>query len=124
LVLIAIACKKQPATPILIAHEEVVTLKTGEWKAYPYIGGPGEDSMYYSFSPDMPGYYQPKNLVAITIKKKDGTIVPAKEFINVSQKDSGYLYDLGARTKIEFWWIQKQFFTVPDADSAFIKFKY
>jgi hypothetical protein len=127
--LIAFSCKKQSVNSNNGAfHEEEVAVKTEGWKVYPYSGGPGADSMYSVLSPSLPNYYQSKNLISVRIKKKDGTIVPARELVSVLQKDDVYLYQpgdlLSTPSKVLFWWVQKSAGSVPDADSALVKFRY
>ena len=62
------------------------------------------------------------------MKKKDGTITPAPDLGSGLQKDDVYLYQpgdlLSTPSKLLFWWVQKSAGSVPDADSALVKFRY
>ncbi|MEJ7827888.1 MAG: hypothetical protein WKF91_06830 [Segetibacter sp.] len=104
-------------------------MKTGVWQTYPYFGGPGEDSMFYSWSLPLDAYsfYKTQNIIEVSIKTNSGHIFLAPPFKSVSQKDSGYLYQLGqtlnSPNKILLWWIQKQPLSTPDADSVFLTVK-
>ena len=133
------SCKKEPAAPLyqpsqpnveLLLSKKTISLKTGEWQTYPNFGGPGEDSMFSSWSLPLYTYsfYKPQNIIGVLIKSRSGQIFSAPPFISVSQKDSGYLYQLGETlgtpNKILLWWIQKQPLSTPDADSVFITVKF
>jgi len=126
------ACKKDipnntviRTNAIVAQPEKIITLKTGKWNVYPHFGGPGEDSMFFSWSPAFD--FKPEQITNVSIKTISGKLLSAPLFINVSQRDSGYLYQsgnqLGSPDKIAVWWIQKQPLTVPDADSVFITLK-
>jgi len=125
------SCKKQPQEPSALSSHKIQTiaLKTGDWLVCPYIGGPGEDSMFSSWVfLDKVENYESENIVSVTVKTKNLHSYPTPPWIVISQADSGYRYQLGetlGRPKsILLWWIQKQSLTVPDADSAFVSFKY
>lgn len=110
--------------PFVTTRDTTFHFSTSEWKIHPYFGGPGEDSMFYCWSPVFNGLEQ-ENIKEVFIKTKSGSLLPVQVFLSVSQRDSGYLYQsgesLGAPQKILLWWIQKKALSIPDADSAFIK---
>jgi hypothetical protein len=124
LILFFTSCKKNSVRDeINTSTNKEISFKTEQWNAYPYIGGPGEDSMYSSWSPQL-SVISSQNIKEISIKTKSGSLYTAKLFVQVSQNDSGYLYQmgdpLGKPGTLLLWWIQKQPGQKPDADSAFI----
>ena len=130
LILFFTSCKKDAAKDeVTNTVNKEIAFKTQEWKVYPYFGGPGEDSMYNSWSPQLVNSsfgIANQYVKKVLIKTKSGSLYTAKLFISVSQNDSGYLYQsgepLGSPGKLLLWWIQKQPGDKPDADSAFISF--
>ena len=122
-----ISCKKtnSESRQTILPATKQITFKIEEWKVYPYFGGPGEDSMYNVWSPEF--NFDAKNITQVVIKSKSGSSSTAPLFVNVSQKDDGYVYQpgeqLGKPKSVLLWWIQKQPGDRPDADSAFISFK-
>ena len=126
LILLFTSCKKNSTEDAVIkpATKQIV-FKTEEWKAYLIIGGPGEDSMYYSWTPQLVTGNQ--YVDKVQIKTKSGSLSTAKLFTHISQNDSGYLFQTGEAFgrpgHLQLWWIQKQLGEKPDADSAVISIK-
>jgi hypothetical protein len=128
LILFFTSCKKNVANDEIIAPTiKEISFKTEQWMVYPYFGGPGEDSMYFAQAPQLQ-VLTSKNIQKVSIKTKSGSLYTAKLFIQVSQNDSGYFYQmtepLARPSNLLLWWIQKQPGQKPDADSAFIAYYY
>jgi hypothetical protein len=127
-ILLFTSCRKDSANEdkIISPATKEIAFKIEDWNAYPYIGGPGEDSMYNAWSPQL-SVISTYNIKKVSIKTKSGSLYTAAQFIQVSQSDSGYLYQigdpLGRPGTLLLWWIQKQPGQKPDADSAFISLK-
>ena len=126
--LIIIACKKSDSLTSTFSADSIAnnndlfSFKIGDWTAYPYFtNSPDEDSFFSSWSPEIT-YAVSSAVKKVFIKMKDGSIVPAPEFINVEPYDSGFLYQKGnLDNKILLWWIQKVDGTRPDADSCILR---
>lgn len=85
--------------------------------------------MYFSWSPLLSVSVTASQIIKkVSIKTKCGSVYTAPLFVNVSQNDSGYLYQLGQPLgkpmNLLLWWIQKQPDEKPDADSVFISLQY
>ena len=119
LILFFTSCKKNSANDEIPPTNKEFGFKTDQWSVYPYFGGPGEDSMYSAWSPQL-SMFSGANIKKVSIKTKSGSLYTAKLFVQVSQNDSGYLYQL--QNPPLLWWIQKQPGQKPDADSAFISY--
>jgi hypothetical protein len=115
-VIISAGCSKSDVSP---ATKEF-KFKTEPWEVNPYWGGPGEDSAWYSWSPEMPGFAV--DIISVKVKEKDGTERKAKLYFDLVE--SGYQYQTGVTDyKLLFWWVQKLPLTKPDADSIFVVFR-
>jgi hypothetical protein len=100
--------------------KKTIAIKTTEWLVYPYIGGPDEDSVYFSWSSYLGPYLKIDNVIIISKDQKQYDVQPGQQ---LSADSPSYFYQAGASlgdpTKILLWWIQKVPGTKPDADSAF-----
>jgi hypothetical protein len=110
------ACSKTDTRP---ATKEF-KFKTEVWEVYPYVGGVDEDSAWYSWSPEMPGFAV--DIISVRVKEKDGAERKARLYFDLVE--SGYQYQTGVTDyKLLFWWVQKQPLTKPSADSIFVTFR-
>jgi hypothetical protein len=111
--------KKSEEKPELIKKEYQLQFKSDYWQVYPYIGGPGEDSVYFIKSPLTDNITA--NVISVEIKQS-GTVSGVPE-IKDSFPDNGYTYqtNLGP-DHVVIWWIQKIPGAQPPADSIFIKY--
>jgi hypothetical protein len=110
------ACSKSETGP---ATKEF-KFKTEPWEVNPYWGGPGEDSVWSSLSPDLPGFAV--DIIAVKVKEKDGTV--KKAWLQYDMASEGYQYQPGVYDyKLLFWWVQTRPLTRPAADSIFITFR-
>jgi hypothetical protein len=100
-------------------QEYQLRFKSDYWQVYPYIGGPGEDSVYFIKSPMTDQITS--NVISVEVKQS-GTFSGVPE-IKESFPDQGYTYqtNLGPDHVI-IWWIQKVPGAQPTADSIFIRY--
>jgi hypothetical protein len=111
--------KKSEDKPESKKKEYQLQFKSDYWQVYPYIGGPGEDSVYFIQSPVTNQITL--NVISVEVKQS-GTFSAVPE-IKDTFPDQGYTYQtyLG-NDHVTIWWIQKIPGTQPPADSIFIKY--
>jgi hypothetical protein len=111
--------KKAEKKPELKKQEYLLRFKSDYWQVYPYIGGPGEDSVYFIHSPLTDQITS--NVISVEVKQS-GTFSGVPE-IKDSFPDKGYTYqtNLGPDHVI-IWWIQKIPGAQPTADSILIRY--
>jgi hypothetical protein len=132
-ILFFISCKKQSKNDEVTAPtNQEISFKADQWYVYPYIGGPGEDSAYFTMSPQLVANNSPaiknQHIKKVSIKTKSGSFYTALygdvQPIQVSRNDGGYSYQMGDGLNkpwnIGLWWTQKVPGQKPDADSVFI----
>ncbi|MBZ5857286.1 hypothetical protein [Flavihumibacter profundi] len=106
---------------------KTISYKSEGWEAYPYSGGPGEDSLYWCWSPSFDQFqdFLPENIVSVFVNS-GGNLEKAFNGTISLQRDSGYYYIPGntsSRPKaISLWWIQKVPGNTPFADSVFVNY--
>ncbi len=107
--------------------KKLIAIKTTDWKNYPYIGGYGEDSVYFSWSTDLGAYVSIDSVIIFSSIRKKYYAQQSGNYQATSDYDV-YSYQPGASlnapTKILLWWVQKVPGTQPDADSAFFYLRY
>jgi hypothetical protein len=126
------SCKKNTAQPTSWFAPEtpmakkMIAVKTDAWKVYPYIGGPDEDSVYSTWSPDLGPYLVIDSVVIYSeIRKRyycqqSGSLMATYYDFYFYQPGAS----LNAPTKILLWWIQRDKTARPDADSAYFYLRY
>jgi hypothetical protein len=114
-----------PNSRTLTSHDKTVGFKIEAWTVYPYSGGPGEDSVFFSpwIALDRVQHYA-VNILKVEVKSKN-VLYQAPLWNTI---DSGYTYQTGDSSglpqSIGLWWWQNNPLSAPDADSAFVTFKY
>lgn len=105
--------------------KKMIAIKTENWKVYPYIGGPDEDSVYFSWSSDLGPY---KVIDSVVIFSADYIRYYAPQVQMLPTPNIAYVHQpggsLNAPNKILLWWTQKVPGTRPDADSAYFYLRF
>ena len=111
--------KNEVKTPMVKKQELELRFKSDYWQVYPYIGGDGEDSVYFLKSPFAQNICSD---IKSVIVKESGNIIGVPR-IKESFPDKGYVFqtDLDPN-QLVIWWIQKTPSEKPPADSVIIQF--
>ena len=81
-ILFFISCKKQSKNDEVTAPtNQEISFKADQWYVYPYIGGPGEDSAYFTMSPQLVANNSPaiknQHIKKVSIKTISGSFYTA-----------------------------------------------